>query len=166
MASPHYTRDFVWVVHTSLSSISIPYNKLRDLGVTGIYLNAADPLATDLKRREVVQNGFKCGLFYPANTEHQFGKDVATLVSQKLAQFAKTENDVGGAGQTPVLLDFEPSFGSVTFWQDFMSVYRSLRPGRVTDFTPEPFKAADLKINELVFTGRMDVKVQVYFGDM
>ena len=169
MADPHYTRDNVGVVVTSIASLgSIPYDKFKTLGVDLIYLNAADPAATSAKRKEVLSKGFRCGLFYPASTEHQFGDDVAALVSAELTDFTKdpvTGKPASDNGQTPVLLDFEPSYGSVKFWMDFIVIYRNLRPGRVTDFTPEPFKAADLPLTAIL-NAHIDIRVQYYFGDM
>lgn len=184
MSSAHYTRNFVWVVVTSIGSIGgIPFQKLRDLGISGIYLWASDPQATDDKRREIVSQGFACGLGYPANTEYMRGDDVARLASARLAGFARTEAQVGGAGSTPFLCDFEPSYGSTQFWRDFIygnaarqtrgwrgryGVY-SLNDGyrgyRVTDMTPEPFKASQLPASDLS-RAQFDVVAQTYFGDM
>lgn len=160
MTDPHFTRDYVWLVITSLGSFTPDWSKVKALGITGIYLNAADPAVTAAKIVEVRGLGFKVGIFYPANTEHQFGADVARAIdTYRKSRFL---ND---AGQTPVLLDFEPSAGSVQFWQDFITTYRALLPGRVTDFTPEPFKATSLPVRALL-NARFDVKVQDYFGDM
>jgi hypothetical protein len=160
MSDPHFTREFVWLVITSLGSFTPDWNRVRSLGITGIYLNAADPLATAGMITWVRGLGFKVGIFYPANTEYQFGADVARAIdAYRRSHFS---ND---GGQTPVLLDFEPSGGSSQFWRDFILVYRQLMTGRVTDFTPEPFKATELPVSDLL-TARFDVKVQDYFGDM
>lgn len=159
--SAHFTRDFVWVVITSIASLgSIPYQKLRDLGITGIYLSAQDNLATKAKRAEVVGAGFKVGLFYPGNSLHMDGVQTARDVEARLVAFAGADG-----GQTGVLLDFEPSDGSAPFWQAFLPEWRALRPGRVTDMTPEPFKAFVLPLTDIL-NARLDVKVQNYFGDM
>src|SRR6266542_40423 len=120
--STHYTRDEVFVVITSIASLgSIPYQKFRDLGIGGIYLWAPDNLATSTQRIYIVNQGFRCGLGYPADTRYQYGADVAKLISQRLASF------LGLAGSPdsdnfncPVLLDFEPSYGSTQFWKDFL----------------------------------------------
>jgi hypothetical protein len=161
MASAHFSRDYVWVVITSIASLgSIPYQKLRDLGITGIYLSAQDNLATRTKRAEVVNQGFKVGLFYPGNSQFQDGVQTARDVEAHLELFAGADN-----GQTAILLDFEPSDGAVPFWNAFVGEWRALRPGRVTDFTPEPFKASALPVS-LLLNARFDVRVQYYFGDM
>jgi hypothetical protein len=178
--SDHFSRDFIWVVITSIASLgSIPYQALRDLGITGIYLWAPDNLATPQKRLEVVGAGFKCGLGYPADTRFQLGDDVARLASARLTAFIGTAGD---GGQTPVLLDFEPSQGSAQFWLDFIwgSAARATkgwrgingisstgapRYYRVTDFTPEPFKGTALPCSDLV-AARFDARVQYYFGGM
>jgi hypothetical protein len=176
--SQHFSRDYVWAVITSIASLgSIPYQPLRDLGVTGIYLWAPDNQATNTRRLEIVGQGFKCGLGYPADTRYMYGDAVAKLASDRLAQFAPSD-----AGQTPVLLDFEPSYGSTQFWLDFIygsaerqtKGWRGIngalsvnapRYYRVTDFTPEPFKATQLPVQAFL-DARFDVKVQAYFGDM
>jgi hypothetical protein len=160
VSDPHFTRDYVWVVITSLGSFTPDWDKVRGLGITGIYLNAADPSVTAAKILEVRGLGFKVGVFYPAHTEFQFGADVARAIDAY-----RRSHFLNDGGQTPVLLDFEPSDGSVGFWTDFISTYRSLLPGRVTDFTPEPFKAQLLPVSVLL-NARFDVKVQDYFGDM
>jgi hypothetical protein len=161
MASAHFTRDHVWVVITSIASLgSIPYQKFRDLGIDGIYLSAQDNLATKAKLAEVVGAGFKGGLFYPGNAVHMDGAQTARNVDAKLTTFAGADS-----GQTAVLLDFEPSDGSATFWKAFLPAWRSLRPGRVTDMTPEPFKARVLPVSDLL-DAHVEIRVQSYFGDM
>ena len=178
--SAHYTRDYVWCVITSIASLgSIPYQAFRDLGITGIYLWAPDNLATPAKRLEVIGAGFKCGLGYPADTRFQYGDDVARLASARLTNFIGLGGD---SGQTPVLLDFEPSQGSAQFWLDFIwgstarltkgwrgingiSSVGAPRYYRVTDFTPEPFKGTALPCSDLI-AARFDARVQVYFGGM
>lgn len=161
MASAHFTRDYVWVVITSIASLgSIPYDDLKALGINGIYLSAQDNLATKAKRAEVVSKGFKVGLFYPGSGLFQDGAQAARAVEARLVEFAGADN-----GQTAVLLDFEPSQGSAPFWTSFVPEWRALRPGRVTDMTPEPFKAFVLPV-DLLLNARFDIKVQTYFGDM
>ena len=161
MASAHFTRDYVWVVITSIASLgSIPYQKLKALGITGIYLSAQDNLATRAKRQEVIDQGFKVGLFYPGNSQFQNGVQVARDVDAKLTTFAGSDS-----GQTAVLLDFEPSDGSTSFWQAFLPEWRALRSGRVTDMTPEPFKGSVIPLTGIL-NARLDVMVQTYFGDM
>jgi hypothetical protein len=184
--SDHYTRDFVWLVITSIASLgSIPYDKIKSYGITGLYLAAQDDLATSAKRLEAITKGFKVGLFYPASADHQYGDMVAKAASDRLTKFTAdpvTGKPASDAGQTPVLLDFEPSYGSVNFWLDFLwgnetngtrgwrgSVgidnAQGYRPGRVSDMTPEPFKGADLPVSS-IRAARLDAKVQDYFGDM
>jgi hypothetical protein len=161
VASAHYTRDHVWVVITSVASLgSVPYQKLKDLGIDGIYFSAQDMAAAKSHRLEALSAGFKVGLFYPGNSQFMDGLQTARSVDAALTTFAGADG-----GQTPVLLDFEPSDGSVPFWNGFVGEWRALRPGRVTDMTPEPFKAAVLPV-DLLLNARFDIKVQNYFGDM
>src|SRR5207244_11502547 len=119
-------------------SILIHYAVVKGLGIHGIYRQAGDTL---IKFNTDRPAGMKTGIFYPPNSEHQFGADVARSINDTLLRVAPEPAD---KGQTPVLLDFEPSYGSTQFWQEFISTYRALRPGRVTDFTREPFKATEL----------------------
>jgi hypothetical protein len=161
MASSHFTRDYVWVVNTSLSSVGLNYQGYRNLGITGIYLNADDGNATNAKRLEAVGQGFKVGLFAPKDSRIGTGTAAANAVSDRLGNFAPND-----AGQTSVLLDLEPDDGASQFWKDFIVQWRgSLRPGRVTDFTPSPFKGTALPAQALL-DARFDVVVQTYFGDM
>ena len=161
MASAHYTRDKVGVDIPSINSLgSIPYQAFRDLGINLIYLRPQDNLATNAKRKEIVGQGFMCGIAYPANPQFMNGDAVAKQIHDYLNTFAPNDN-----GQTPVMLDFEPSDGSTAFWAAFVAAWRALRPGRVTDFTPEPFKASVLPL-QLLADARFDVKVQLYYGDM
>lgn len=161
MASAHFSRDHVWVVITSIASLgSIPYDKLKTLGINGIYLSAQDNLATKAKRDEAIGKGFKTGFFYPGNGVHMDGTQTARDLDARLTTFAGADN-----GQTAVLLDFEPSDGSAPFWGKFLPEWRALRPGRVTDMTPEPFKAYVLPVNDIL-GARLDIRVQTYFGDM
>ena len=160
MASAHFSRDFVWVVITSIASLgSVPYQKLKDLGVNGIYFSAMDDQAK-AARTVALGAGFKVGFFYPGNSLHMDGNQTARDVDAKLTLFTGADH-----GQTAVLLDVEPSDGSVPFWNAFVAEWRALRPGRVTDMTPEPFKAASLPV-DLLLNARFDIKVQNYFGDM
>jgi hypothetical protein len=157
VSDPHFTRDRVWVVFTD-DSFGVPYAALRGLGINGVYFNAA--AAGTPARLGVVPADFARGIFYPANTERQWGADVARAINDYRKRVFPNDG-----GQTAVLLDFEPSGGSAQFWLDFISQYRTLMPGRVTDFTPEPFKATALPVQDLL-NARFDVKVQDYFGDM
>ena len=170
--SDHYTRDFVWLTVTD-NSFTLPFQKIKDLGITGLYLPASDTLARYNACRTA---GFKVGVFYPASTTTQSGPDVALHVNESRLRLALND---GGA--TPFLLDFEPSAGSSQFWKDFLwgtadgkRGYRGTNglnngggymPGRVTDFTPEPFKGTSLPCSDLV-AARLDAKVQYYFGGM
>lgn len=176
----HFTRKYVWVVITSLGSLNehgyIPYDALRKLGVTGIYLSRVDPLATNAKRLEVINSGFKCGYFAGWNTTNGVrGDEVARRFSSDLAAFAQNDQ-----GQTPVLLDFEPSSGATQFWLDFLwgrpgtKAWRGIngiateqapRYFRVTDFYGEGYFLSGVPIAD-VLKARLDVKVSAYFGDM
>ncbi len=177
MATAHYTRDYVWLAVTD-DSFNIPYAALTALGINGIFRHAGDTLAKFNADRSA---GFKTGIFYPASSQYQDGAVVAKLVSDDLTRLALNDG-----GQTPVLLDFEPSYGSAPFWRDFLwgkidvgtgAAIRGwrgtggldngggYRPGRVTDFTPEPFQAVNLPCADLA-AGRLDARVQYYFGDM
>ena len=157
MSDPHFTRDHVWVVFTD-DAFSVPTAAVKALGIDGIYFNAA-AAGTPARIAPTRAAGFKVGIFYPASSAGN-GADVAKAVN---AYRLKVFNNDGG--QTPILLDFEPSAGGAQFWLDFIAVYRGLLPGRVTDFTPEPFKGADLPVQALL-DARFDAKVQHYFGDM
>jgi len=173
MANAHYTRDFVWLAVTD-DSFNIPYAALSGLGITGIFRHAADTVAKFNADRAA---GFKTGVFFPASTTNQLGTDVARLVNDVRLRVALND---GGA--TPFLLDFEPSHGSTAFWKAFLwgtpgkRGYRGSNgmfsmdgsgymPGRVTDFTPEPFKATELPVSDLL-VAHLDCRVQYYFGDM
>lgn len=158
MSDPHFTRNFVWLVVTD-DSFGLDYSKIRDLGITGIYFSAV-AAGTPTRIPQARAAGFKVGIFYPASTQHQFGGDVARAIDAYRKRVFLNDG-----GQTPILLDFEPEDGSVGFWNDFIFVYRSALPGRVTDFTPAPFKATVLPVPALL-NARFDVKVQNYFGDM
>ena len=161
MSDPHYTRDHVGLVITSISSLgSIPYAKIKGLGVDLLYLNPADPQVTTAKIKEARGAGFVVGLIVFVDTRAESGADAAKRANDYRIRLAS-----GDAGVTPFLIDAEPSNGSVQFWLDFIAAYRAVMPGRVTDFTPEPFKAAVLPVNYLL-NARFDVKVQGYFGDM
>jgi hypothetical protein len=157
VSDPHFTRERVWVVFTD-DSFGVPYAALRGLGINGVYFNAA--AAGTPARLGVVPADFARGIFYPANTEHMFGAQVAASINEYRKKWFPADS-----GRTAVLLDFEPSSGSVQFWLDFIATYRLLMPGRVTDFTPEPFKATALPVRQLL-AAKFDVKVQDYFGDM
>lgn len=170
--SEHYTRDFVWLTVTD-NSFNLPYDKIKSLGITGLYLPAWFPWT---RFNEARSTGFKVGVFYPADTRNQSGTDVALHINETRLRVALND---GGA--TPFLLDFEPSDGSSTFWKEFLwgrpigtRGYRGMgganngggyMPGRVTDFTPEPFKGIALPCSDLI-AARLDAKVQYYFGDM
>jgi hypothetical protein len=175
--SEHYTRDFVWLTVTD-NSFNLPFDKIKALGITGLYLPATDTLARYNSCRAA---GFKVGVFYPASTT-QDGPTVALHVNETRLRLALNDS-----GATPFLLDFEPSAGSSTFWTEFLwgtrveqdsgSWVRGYRgtggynngggymPGRVTDFTPEPFKGTSLPCSDLI-AARLDARVQHYFGDM
>lgn len=160
--SAHFTRDHVYLIVTSYASIGgvLPYAKIKSYGIDGIYFNYQDGMATNAKRLEALNAGIaSVGLFCPIESSAN-GAYSALQISQRLSQFA-----VNDAGQTPVLLDVEPSVGSVPFWNSFIPRWRELRPGRVTDFTPEPYKAADLPLADLL-AARFDCVIQGYFGDM
>jgi hypothetical protein len=159
LSDPHFTRDYVWLTVTD-HSFNLPYESIKALGINGLYLPAADSTTTPAKIQEARNAGFKVGVFYPASSTFQFGHEVAQAINAYRQRVFLNDG-----GQTPVLLDFEPSDGSVAFWKDFISTYRALLPGRVTDFTPEPFKAGALPVADLL-NARFDVKVQDYFGDM
>jgi hypothetical protein len=155
--SDHYTRDFVWLVVSSPASFQIDFAKAKALGITGLYYDRSVTLSQlNLAR----QNMPKVGLFETADTRTETGVAVATRINGDRLRLAANDG-----GQTPILLDFEPSTGSVQFWLDFIAEYRRLMPGRVTDFTPEPFKATVLPVADLL-NARFDVKVQDYFGGM
>src|SRR5260370_33957739 len=104
----HFTRDYVWLVVTD-NSFNLDYLKIKGLGITGLYFNAADSTAPN-KILQTRANGMKAGVFYPANTEHQFGHEVAQAINAYRLKWL-----VGDGGQTPILLDMEPSAGSVDF---------------------------------------------------
>jgi hypothetical protein len=176
--SDHYTRDFVWLTVTD-NSFNLPFDKIKSLGITGLYLPASDTLTRYNACRAA---GFRVGVFYPASTTQLDGPTVALHVNESRLRLALND---GGA--TPFLLDFEPSAGSSQFWKEFLwgtrqeqdsgSWVRGYRgtggynngggymPGRVTDFTPEPFKGTSLPCSDLI-AARLDAKVQYYFGDM
>lgn len=154
----HYTRDYVWLVFTD-NSFAPPYKALHDLGITGLYFSAA---AAGFYANCVLARaqGFKAGVFYPAHPQYMYGADVANSINAMRLKWFPQDS-----GQTPILLDFEPEEGSVPFWTDFIPAYRTKMPGRVTDFTPAPFKATVLPVRQLL-NAKFDVKVQGYFGDM
>jgi hypothetical protein len=155
--SDHYTRDFVWLVVSSPASFQIDFAKCKTLGITGLYYDRSVTTAQFITAKA---NMPKVGLFETADTRTETGVAVAQRINNDRLRLANNDG-----GQTPILLDFEPSNGSVQFWLDFIAEYRRLMPGRVTDFTPEPFKATVLPVADLL-NARFDVRVQDYFGGM
>ena len=155
--SAHFSADYVWLVVSSPSSFQIDFAKAKALGITGLYYDRSVTLAQLNVAR---QNMPKVGLFETANTTTEDPWAVAKRINDDRLRLCAGDN-----GQTPILLDFEPSAGATPFWLDFITQYRAFMPGRVTDFTPEPFKATALPVADLL-NARFDVRVQSYFGDM
>ena len=153
--SAHFSDDFVWVVHTSFSSFNIPYASLKKYGISGIYVLQDDPKAYG-KRNEIVNAGMKAGIM--VRTYDGTPAQTAQLASEDLTRFAGNDG-----GQTAVLLDYEPS--NRDFLTEFVGEWRKIRPGRVTDFTPEPFKGQYLP-QQYLLDSRIYPRVQTYFGDM
>jgi len=153
--SAHFSDDFAWVVHTSFTSFNIPYAKLKSLGIDGVYVTQDDP-ACYSKRQEIVNAGMKPGIM--VRTFDFTPEATARLADMDLDRFAKNDG-----GQTAVLLDYEPA--NRDFYVRFVQEWRKLRPGRVTDFTPEPFKGGIMP-QQFLLDNRIYPRVQTYFGDM
>src|SRR6266576_457186 len=99
--SQHYTADFVWLVVSSPASFQIDFAKCKSLGITGLYYDRSVTTAQFITAKA---NMPKVGLFETADTRTDAGVAVAQKINSDRLRLANNDG-----GQTPVLLDFEPS---------------------------------------------------------
>lgn len=107
------------------------YGKVRRYGIEGIYYAANDDTVTAARLQATADAGFKVGIYAAWNWQDWSPGAFATWVHQRLLQ-------IGSPLNPWVCLDIETH--DVAWITSALTTWRTLRPGRKTDWTLEPMQ--------------------------